>query len=544
MANIITRRSFLKSSGATAFGLGLASLLNVPPFLRRALAEGTIGVSGKKLIFIFLRGGNDGVNNIIPVLDPTYYGQRALIGIPKHPSGDSYYMNSGGVGTVPGVDPLNPQAAIPLNNGFAGLHPAMSDFVPLYNAGDLALIHRAGYRSLSRSHFDSEKYWEKATDGTSANRLVTDGIWYRTIVESGWNLNHALSGVSVQSNMPQSLRGAQPMTNLSSIGRYNLLGVAGLTTGTVNGTTVFSDRTKILNKIDGSSLQPYPEKDNRDLVYKLSTQFRDTLDTFQDPTFQTNEFYDSNGTTHLFPINAASDQRGLGSGAYGFMTNVKACAQILNGTDAIIAGTQIDGWDTHTGQVTAGAPQNGSHANLVRRVAWAYYALWRYFTTYGRGGTSPAPGATTSWDDVVVVTMSEFGRTSAENASMGTDHAEASAMYVAGGRVNGGTFGCDVNHNPILGGPNWVIGDGTKTTVCSLFGITNNAGVPISEGYLKRSIDYRSVLGELIRDHLGATQTQLNRIIPAYANETVERLLGGGQVGTTSTNIIGELGLV
>ena len=72
MPNIITRRSFFKSSGRAAVGLGLASLMNIPPFLKRALAEGNIGTNGKKLLFIFLRGGNDGVNNILPVLDPSY----------------------------------------------------------------------------------------------------------------------------------------------------------------------------------------------------------------------------------------------------------------------------------------------------------------------------------------------------------------------------------------------------------------------------------------------------------------------------------------
>src|SRR4029453_16643840 len=151
----------------------------------------------------------------------------------------------------------------------------------------------------------------------SARRYVNDGLWYRTIVESGWNLNHPLSAVSIQSNMPQSLRGEQPMTNLSSINRYNLLGVY-TPSGGVN-----SDRVKQLLAINSATGNPYPAKDNRDLVYGLSGAFQQTLDIFQDPSFQTNEFYDANGTTHLFPINAASDQRGLGSGAYSFIDKVK-----------------------------------------------------------------------------------------------------------------------------------------------------------------------------------------------------------------------------
>src|SRR5438093_13295314 len=88
MANIITRRSFLKASFQATAALGLASLTNIPPFLKRALAEGNIGISGKKLLFIFLRGGNDGVNNIIPIQDPSYSGNRAVLSIPKDPAMD------------------------------------------------------------------------------------------------------------------------------------------------------------------------------------------------------------------------------------------------------------------------------------------------------------------------------------------------------------------------------------------------------------------------------------------------------------------------
>ena len=524
MANIITRRSFMKAGAQAAVGLGLASLMNIPPFLKRALAEGSIGTNGKKLLFLFLRGGNDGVNNLIPVLDPSYYNNRALIGIPKHPQLDALYQNTGGPGTV-SFDVANPGAAISLNNGFAGLNPAMSDLVPLYNAGDLAFLHRAGYRSLSRSHFDSEVYWEKGADGvTASNRLISDGVWYRTIVESGWNRTHALSGVSIQSNLPQSLRGAEPMTNLSSISRYNMLGVYN------NGGSTNTDRVKMLNAIDAANLQPYPAKDNRSLVYNLGVQFRDTLDTFQDPEFSTNEFYDTDGTTHLFPVSAATDQRGLGSGAYGIMSNIKSCAQLLARTDAVITGTEMGGFDTHTAQVVAGAQATGGHANLLRRIAWTYHALWRFFSNPANN-----PQGRNMWNDIVLVTMSEFGRTSAENANMGTDHGESSVMYIAGGGITGGVYGCDMNPNPKLGGAlNWQPGTTGKTG--ALFSADTNVG------YLRRTIDYRSVLGEIIRDHLGATQNQLNRIIPAYGVEGTEHLKDGGTVGTTP--IIGELGLI
>jgi hypothetical protein len=306
----------------------------------------------------------------------------------------------------------------------------------------------------------------------------------------------------------------------------------------------------MLNALDAAYLQPFPNKDNRDVVHTLGVQFRDTLDIFQDPSFQANTFFDD-GTalypdgTFLFPsrhtapnnledIVVTGNTLRVGSGGWGFMGQMRNCAQILNNTDAVIAGTEIGGWDTHTAQVTLGSPHLGGHANLLRRIGAAYYALWRYFTLYGKGGPRQVPGARVGWNDVVIVTMSEFGRTSLENDSMGTDHAEASVMYVAGGGVNGGVFGCDMQNNAKLNGPNWAIGTGAKNG--ALYSADTNVG------YLRRTIDYRSVLGEIIRDHLGASQAELNRIIPAYANEGTEHLLNGGMVQTTP--IIGELGII
>lgn len=550
MPNIITRRSFLSAAGRASIGLGLASLMNIPPFLKRALAEGSIGINGKKLIFIFLRGGNDGVNNVIPMLDPSYRGtndaNRKFLAIPPDNTPGQPVDYSAVTGRAD-IVPIDYPYAIRLGNGFAALNPALRDLAPLFNAGNLAIVHRAGYRSLSRSHFDSEQYWEKGADGTSANRFITDGVWYRTVVESGWNRSHALAGVSLQSNMPASLRGEQPMTNLSSVSRYNLLGVAA-PSGSVN-----TDRIKMLNGLDAANLQVYPAKDNRELVHTLGVQFRETLDIFQDPAFQSNTWFDQGGSypdgTVLFPSRASEDQvipgtspvqYRVGSSGYSFMSNIRSCAQLLNSTDAIITGTEIGGFDTHTGQVSfdgtnmVSLPHLGGHANLLRRIGAAYYALWRYFTIYGRGGSSAIPGARVGWNDVVVVTMSEFGRTSLENDSLGTDHGESSVMYVAGGGVNGSVYGCDLNNNVKLGGPNWAIGDGGKN------GALYSADTSV--GYLRRTIDYRSVIGEIIRDHLGATQNQLNRIIPAYANESTEHLLNGGMVATTP--IIGELGIV
>ena len=517
MANVITRRSFMKASTRTAVAAGLASMVNIPLFLQRALADGNIGLSGKKLLFIFLRGGNDGINNLIPIQDPSYAANRAAIGLPKDPA--AFYDVATGQCDNPGM--LQPYA-IRTGNGFAALNPNLYNLAPLFNTGRMALIHRVAYRSQSRSHFDSEKYWEKGGDGTTAGKSIGEGMFYRAIVESGWNQRHPLSGVSFQSNLPQSLRGEQPMTNLSSINRYNILGVSGATSST-NGATVAADRLKLLNNIDAANAWPYAQKDNRSLVTGLGDAFRDTLDVFQNPSFATNEFYDDNGTTRLFPLSDTTNQAGVDSGSYDYFQKLKSAAQVLANTDAVIAGTEMGGFDTHTGQVTTGSPHLGGHGRLLKRIGWTFHALSKFFKSY-----SPS----VKWEDVVIVTMSEFGRTSAENASAGTDHGESSLMYVGGGGINGGVYGC--SPASMNGVNQWDPGDGGKNG--SMF--QANASV----GYLRRCFDYRSIMGEIIRDHLGATDAQLNRIIPGYSSEATEHLKSGGLVGTTP--IIGEIGLV
>src|SRR5688500_20271772 len=97
---------------------------------------------------------------------------------------------------------------------------------------------------------------------------------------------------------------------------------------------------------------------------------------------------------------------------------------VANTTTATIAGTETGGCDTHSrrGGVT------GAHANLQRSIAWSIYALKKYFTKYPNK---------VNWNDIVIVTLSEFGRTTIENDDSGTDHAEAGMMFVAGGGVKG-----------------------------------------------------------------------------------------------------------
>src|SRR3954468_22336193 len=81
--NLLTRRSFLDRSLKTGIGVALSTLVDIPFVMKRALAEGNIGLNGKKVLFIWLRFGNDGLNNIVPIQDEEYAAIRGSIEITK-----------------------------------------------------------------------------------------------------------------------------------------------------------------------------------------------------------------------------------------------------------------------------------------------------------------------------------------------------------------------------------------------------------------------------------------------------------------------------
>src|SRR5439155_4088620 len=120
---------------------------------------------------------------------------------------------------------------------------------------------------------------------------------------------------------------------------------------------------------------------------------------------------------NLFPTSNATNGGGtvakyvVDAQAYAFLDQIKSAALLLNKTDAIIAGTEMQGFDTHNNQ----GGVTGTQANLLSRVGWAIYALRKYFLEYADRA---------AWDKVVIVTLTEFGRTTVQNSNNGTDHAE------------------------------------------------------------------------------------------------------------------------
>jgi uncharacterized protein (DUF1501 family) len=139
-----------------------------------------------------------------------------------------------------------------------------------------------------------------------------------------------------------------------------------------------------------------------------------------------------------------------------------------------VAFADVGGWDTHVNEVGA-RPTQGQLANLLN--------------DFGSGLAAFYQDLGDRMQDVVVVTMSEFGRTAKENGNRGTDHGHANCMFVMGGAVKGGK----VHGNwPGLGKEQLYEGRDLNVTT-----------------------DFREVLGDLVTRHLGTQD--LARVFPNFA---------------------------
>jgi uncharacterized protein (DUF1501 family) len=155
-----------------------------------------------------------------------------------------------------------------------------------------------------------------------------------------------------------------------------------------------------------------------------------------------------------------------------FGNSLLQIAQLIKaGIGLEVAFTDIGGWDTHVNQGNG----RGQLANLLQQFSSGIAA---FYQDLGQ-----------RMDDVVVLTMSEFGRTVRENGNRGTDHGHANAMFVLGNSVKGGK---------VYG--QW---PGLKSD-------------QLNEGRdLALTTDFRDVFGEIANRHLG--NKELKEVFPGYA---------------------------
>jgi uncharacterized protein (DUF1501 family) len=197
MFDEIKRRDLLKKSGVLAVGM-----LAYPAWMPRvALRTDDAAAKGDVLVAVFMRGGADGLNIIVPHGDKDYYSLRDTLALAQ-------------------PKPVQPNSAIDLD-GFFGLHPAMRPLKELFDQKVLAGVHAAGSPDPTHSHFDAMDYMERGTPG---EKQMSTGWIGRHLQVMASNNKSPFRAVGLGTIVQQSLRGPVPAIALQSIADYHLRG--------------------------------------------------------------------------------------------------------------------------------------------------------------------------------------------------------------------------------------------------------------------------------------------------------------------------------
>ena len=344
------------------------------------------------------------------------------------PHGEPAYYRLRPTINVPRPAAGSPDAAIDLD-GFFGLHPSLAPLKPLYDARLLAIVDAVGSPDPTRSHFDAQDYMESGTPGYKAT-------------ESGW-MNRALPraepasplrAVALGPILPRALQGREPALAMASIAAFQVH--------------------------DAAAAREFEQRYGGASDPSLAATGREA--------FQAMKLLASLQRQPYTPAGGAVYPRArLGAGLRQIAQLIKADAGLE------MAFADVGGWDHHVNETGARASE-GQLAGLLR--------------DYGQALAAFCQDLGDRLTDVVLVTMSEFGRTARENGGRGTDHGHANCMFVIGGAVKGGRVygrwpGLDVHQ----------LYDGRD---------------------LALTTDFRDVLAELVSRHMA--NPSLDAVFPEY----------------------------
>ena len=312
-------------------------------------------------------------------------------------------------------------------DGFFGLHPRLAPLKPLWDAKQLAIVHASGSPDGTRSHFDAQDYMETATPGVKSTQ---DG-WLNRYLHAREHADATpFRAVALGGQLPRALHGTAPALALSQIGQFGIR--AGQATDMMQASfeseyAAAADR--VLNKTGGQAFDAMRLLKSADpLKYR--------------------------------PENGAEYPRS------GYGEALRQIAQLVKADVGLeVAFAEAGGWDTH-------ANQGAAVGELARRL-----------DDFARGIAALTRDLGDRMADVVILTMSEFGRAVAENGNRGTDHGHGNAMMVIGGQnVRGGRV---YGRWPGLAREQRF--DGRDLAVTT---------------------DFRSVFADVVRGHLGVADTR------------------------------------
>lgn len=299
-----------------------------------------------------------------------------------------------------------------------GLHPALTPLMSLWEGKELALVSGVGYPSPNRSHFRSIEIWETASDSEE-------------LVDQGW-----LSSVFQQFPLPPTFTAEGVL-----LGK----GDAGPLSGAKTRTISLHDPEQFLRQA-GSRRPISFQTANRALAHILNVQRELSVAAA-----------DLQGRIEL------GTQLGVDFPATKIGKQLEVAAKLMTAQVpvAVIKVTQ-GSFDTHAGQLPA-------HHRLLDELAQALTAFRMALQKQG------------AWNEVLVMTYSEFGRRVEENASHGTDHGTAAPHLLMGGRVKGGLYGMPPSLRDL------------------------------QDGDLKHTIDYRSLYATVIEKWWGLPSVTFGR---------------------------------
>jgi uncharacterized protein (DUF1501 family) len=332
-------------------------------------------------------------------------------------------------------------AALDLD-GFFGLHPSLAPLVPLFQKSQLAIVHAAGSPDPTRSHFDAQDYMESGTPGVKATE---DGWLDRAIGTIPEENASPFRAVAMGPNLPRMLRGSTGAIALPDLRQFKVQPQSAAMANVVEGGFEAMYAQSVDHALHGTGAETF---EAIDLLKKIDMS----------------KYPPENGAD--YPKSPLGQR----------LQQVAVMLKAKIGTEVVFV--DCGGWDNH---VNEGGVQ-GQLSNLLKDLGQALAAFHQDMGD--RMG------------EVVVVTMSEFGRTAKENGNRGTDHGHANCMFVMGGDVKGGQ---------VYG--KWP-------------GLENHQ---LNEGRdLMLTTDFRTVVGEILAKHNGVKQ--LNAVFPGFDNNRAKYL--------------------
>jgi uncharacterized protein (DUF1501 family) len=429
----MNRRFFIKNGVPVLAGLGVAPVM--PAFLRQTVFAADPIRRGKVLVCLFQRGAADGLSMVPPHGDADYYKLRSEIALAR-----------------PGKSAGN-EAALELTDRF-GLHPALAPLLPIFKSGELAIIHACGSPSANRSHFDSQDFMEA---GVADNKSVASGWLNRLLLatEGAPEKHTPFRAVSMTVTVPRSLMGDHESLAIPDLGSF------GVRSGVAGGV------------LAGRGMDPPARPAGAAAAAGgFESLYASAVDQVLRGTGQESfEAISMLKKADPMKYQAANGARYPGGSLGRALAQV---AQLIKaGVGLEVACAESGGWDTH-------ANQGAATGQLAGRLVEFGQAIAAFHRDMGD-----------RMADVVVLTMSEFGRTVRQNGNRGTDHGHGTCFFALGGGIKGGKI---LGRWPGLAAENLFQGRDLEVTT-----------------------DFRDVFAEIAQAHLGATN--LSKVFPSFKVE-------------------------